>query len=75
MKLFLLALIIGCAGLEVKERIVKNEIIDVFVREDGKCNYTMEPKHNHRVTVKGECGKAVGDSLERIERYYAEDTK
>jgi len=70
MKSILIILLIGCVNIEVKQRIVKNPIIDIYGRQDGRCNYTVEPRHNHRVTIIDTCLKyKIGDSLTRIERY------
>lgn len=66
----LIVLLLACTSTEVKYRYFKEEVTEVFVRKDGKCYYTIEPKQNFRVVLSDSCNKyGVGDSLVRVEQY------
>lgn len=75
MKWFLIALVVSCSATQkIKERHVKDRIVAISPRDDGACNYIVEPKHNYRLAIKDSCFKyEIDDSLTRIETYTMEE--
>ena len=71
----ILSMLLGCynGSRTIGERLIKEEILDITMTDDGYCAYKIHPNSNHTEYITEACGKyQIGDSLYRVELYRIE---
>jgi len=67
-----LLILLGCSSgtISIGQRLIKQEILDITLTEEGYCKYTIQPRPNHKEYIVEACGKYnIGDSLYYTELY------